>query len=97
MANPFPTKFDSQCQQCESMLDRGDLMYAHDDLFICPDCAEEAGVVCDCGNFKKEDYKKCYDCSQIKAPVQEEKDAWDPWETPLQSKSAKKKDDSLPF
>ena len=92
MANPFRTKFDSQCMNCEDMLDQGDLMYAMSQLFICPACAVEAGVVCNCGNFKKAEYKKCYTCSQDRpVDIIKEEDEWNPWAEP------KKKDDSLPF
>ena len=82
MANPFPTKFDSACQSCESMVYKGDDMYAADGLFICGSCASEAGVVCACGNFKKPDYETCFTCNEAKAPPKE----WDPWAEPPKPK-----------
>lgn len=64
MANPFKTKFNSTCDSCGDTVQEGDEMYAVDGLFYCHDCANENGNVCDCGNFKKDDYEECYECHQ---------------------------------
>lgn len=62
MANPFETRFRSRCADCGDDVDAGDDMYAHDEEFICSDCANALDVVCHCGNYKKEEYETCYDC-----------------------------------
>ena len=62
MANPFPARFDSNCQSCGEKLFEGDNTFAVNGQFICTICAEAGDYVCDCGNFKKEGFKKCYTC-----------------------------------
>lgn len=92
MANPFPCKFDSQCQNCGNYLDAGEEMYAHDQMFICADCANEADAVCECGNYKKPEFKTCFTCKDIAKDFSANPDDWNPWDEPKT-----KKDDSLPF
>ena len=50
------------------MLD-GDQVYAVDGLFVCDRCVPIANV-CECGNFKKEEFEKCYECSQERRDVE---------------------------
>lgn len=64
MANPFKNKFDSHCGSCGDDMWEGDMVYAVDGAFVCPDCADNNGNVCDCGNFKKEEYDECYSCHE---------------------------------
>lgn len=64
MANPFAIRGFKECDQCGSHLMDGDQAYYHDGDILCNDCAEEAGVVCDCGGYKKEEYDLCYTCNQ---------------------------------
>ena len=66
MANPFQVKFDSECQECGSIVDQGENMFADDGMFICEPCAEELGVICSCGNYKKPEYDTCYNCKDDK-------------------------------
>ena len=61
--NPFEGHFDSWCRGCECEMYEGSMVYAHDDLFLCSDCAEEENVVCECGKYKKPEYSQCYDCN----------------------------------
>lgn len=62
MANPFSAQFDSTCDSCGDPIMEGDEIFATPEGFVCPDCAEEGGYVCECGNFKKPEYEECYDC-----------------------------------
>ena len=62
MANPFPNRFDSECQECECELLEGDTVFADDGNFICEDCAEGREIICECGNYKKKQYSTCFDC-----------------------------------
>jgi len=62
MANPFKIKGSRECDQCGTELVEGDIAYFHNDDFICEECASEADVVCECGNYKKEQYPTCYEC-----------------------------------
>ena len=65
MANPFPTKFNSNCNSCGESIPEGDFMYACDGQFVCEDCARENGNVCpECCEFKKQEYKTCYECKE---------------------------------
>ena len=98
MANPFPSKFDGSCKNCGSQIYAGDDVYSHAGMFICDVCAAEADAICECGNYKKPEYKKCFGCKDIDriAPV-EQKDAWDPWAEPKMPKTEQEKKDELPF
>lgn len=62
MANPFPAKFDSKCQQCGSPMFKGNDTFVVDGMFICPECAKENNAICKCGNAKKPDYRECFQC-----------------------------------
>lgn len=62
MANPFITQYNKKCDYCEAEIILGREIYIHNSDRICIDCAEEADVVCDCGNYLKEGYEKCYTC-----------------------------------
>lgn len=62
MSNPFSAQFQSHCQSCGEDMLEGDDVYVVDDAFVCKDCAEANGNVCECGNFKKEEFEECYSC-----------------------------------
>lgn len=62
MSNPFPAHFDSTCDWCGDPIDEGDTTYAVDGSFHCEQCARDGNNVCDCDNFKKEEYETCFDC-----------------------------------
>ena len=64
MPNPFPTQFNSQCQDCFDTVEEGESMFAHEGQFICESCAEHSDLVCRCGNYKKEEFKNCYTCHE---------------------------------
>ena len=74
MANPFPTNFDSTCQDCGDTVAEGDNMFAHGGQFICDGCATSADLVCSCGQYKKEEYKKCYTCHEENEDEENEPD-----------------------
>lgn len=63
MANPFPNRFDSECQECGNTVMEGEFMYAHDGQFICEDCLPDENACPDgCGNYKKEGFETCWEC-----------------------------------
>jgi len=62
MSNPFEVRATRHCATCEEPVEQGDLMFAHEDNFICENCAREMDLICDCGNYKKEQYEMCYTC-----------------------------------
>lgn len=64
MANPFKIKGKKECDECGTELFDSDLAFFHNNEVICEQCAEEAGVICGCGNYKKEEYDHCYTCNQ---------------------------------
>ena len=61
MSNPFENQFDSECQNCGEKVEEGEMMYAFDGEFWCESCMSEENI-CECGNYKKEEYDECYDC-----------------------------------
>ena len=64
MANPVPAFPNTKCDQCDELITEGDYVFLSDGLKFCVDCAEENGNMCECGQFKKEEFKECYDCSR---------------------------------
>ncbi len=101
MPNPFPNKFPSECINCDNFIETGELMYAHEKMFICGNCAVEGNLICECGNYKKEQYKVCFTCGQNKkAPsnqtTSDEDDSWMSGDLIEQVRKKKKKDE-LPF
>jgi hypothetical protein len=72
MANPFPTKFNSECQLCGDYVEQGEFMFSIPDpdgdpevrYFVCRGCARSGAHVCTCGKYKKEEFDVCYDCFQ---------------------------------
>lgn len=64
MSNPFPNRFTSKCNSCGTTLYEGDMVFAADSMFVCENCAEANDNVCGCGNFKKENFPKCYSCNK---------------------------------
>lgn len=64
MSNPFKVKGTRDCDECGKEVTEvdGEMMYFHNGDFICEDCAGDQDVVCECGNYKKEQYPTCYDC-----------------------------------
>ncbi len=61
MANPFPNRFRSRCNEC---YEQGDDTYAINGAFMCY-CADMSDNVCECGNFKREEYGTCYECHEL--------------------------------
>ena len=64
MANPVEAFSGTVCNGCGETLGKGEELYLTDDGRFCSDCADDEGNVCECGNFKKEEFKTCYDCSR---------------------------------
>ena len=64
MGNPGSAFKGAICDQCSETLEEGDDVYFCDGQKFCEECADENGNVCDCGNFKKDDFKECFDCSK---------------------------------
>lgn len=75
MANPFRTKFKSQCQSCGKKIPQGEEMFAHGGMFICEEEAEREDVICDCGNYKKAEYPTCFVCKDLKEDLSRQEDA----------------------
>lgn len=64
MANPIIADWGADCEGCDEFIATGEKMFFTDDGKLCENCANEADYVCDCGRFKKSDFKQCYDCAQ---------------------------------
>lgn len=65
MANPFPARFRSGCDECGRIIEAGDELYVDDNAFICKACAKDADIVCPkCGHYKKPEYETCYNCHE---------------------------------
>lgn len=65
MSNPFITRFDSRCGSCGDIVYEGDEMFAVDGEFICRDCADINDNICECGQFKREEFETCFDCKDL--------------------------------
>jgi recombinational DNA repair protein (RecF pathway) len=62
MANPVPAFKGSSCTACGKPLTEGEDLYLHGDDKLCSECALTEGVVCQCGQYKKPQFKHCYIC-----------------------------------
>jgi len=62
MPNPVKAFKNTTCDNCDESLEEGDDLYFTDEGRMCASCAHEEGYVCECGNFKKNEYEKCYQC-----------------------------------
>jgi len=60
--NPCPAFPNTSCDSCGEEIIEGDNVYLFDGERFCEDCANEEKIVCDCGNMKKPQYQKCYNC-----------------------------------
>ena len=64
MPNPLPAFPNTFCDNCEELIPEDDNVYFCDDGKFCQQCAGENNNVCECGNYKKEEFETCYECSQ---------------------------------
>lgn len=64
MPNPIEAKYPTICGDCGEKIEPGDDIFFIDNSKTCELCAENSGNVCDCGQFKKEEFNQCFDCSQ---------------------------------
>jgi len=64
MSNPMPAYKNSRCDECENEIPTGEDVYFHDGNKFCMSCAEEADIICECGNYKNPDYTQCYSCAR---------------------------------
>lgn len=62
MANPVPAYHGTVCDGCKEKLDEGEDLFFVDGERLCYSCAEDGDNVCECGSFKKSEFKTCYDC-----------------------------------
>lgn len=64
MSNPVESFAGTVCDQCGETLEKGDDLFLVEGQRFCEDCADENNNICECGQFKKEEYKTCYDCAR---------------------------------
>jgi len=64
MSNPFSAFKNTKCDGCEEYIDEGDDVWLYDGEKLCESCADSEGWICECGSFKKPNFKQCYECSQ---------------------------------
>ena len=62
MPNPVNATWRTKCAACDNWIEVDDRIYFTDDGKMCTDCAGYAGFVCECGNFKKDEYETCWEC-----------------------------------
>jgi hypothetical protein len=61
--NPVSAFKGTKCDNCGENVEAGDDLYLTDDGKMCRPCADENDYVCDCGNFKKPGFNRCYECA----------------------------------
>lgn len=64
MSNPVEAFRNTICDGCGETLEKGDDLYLTDEGKFCRNCADNEGYICECGGFKKKEYKICYECNQ---------------------------------
>ena len=62
--NPCPAFLNTVCDICGEEMEEGDDVFFHEGDKYCELCAEEAGIVCECGQYKKPQYETCYECKE---------------------------------
>lgn len=65
MPNPITAQWNNECEGCEGTIEKGEDIYFTDEGKLCIECATDEGYVCECGNFKKPDFNRCYDCATL--------------------------------
>jgi len=63
MSNPVPAFEYTSCDGCGERLEEGDDLFLHEGEKLCDVCAAEEEIICECGQYKKPQYAKCYECS----------------------------------
>lgn len=63
MTNPSEAFEGTICDECENKIPVKNDVFFHEGTKLCIDCAERCDLVCDCGQYKREEFKYCYDCS----------------------------------
>jgi hypothetical protein len=64
MSNPGKAFSNTECDVCEEIIPEGEDVFFEDGSKMCESCADENGNVCpECGEYKKEEYPTCYECS----------------------------------
>ena len=64
MANPADAYAGSKCDSCGNEVGEGNPIFFDDGEKLCQECAEDNNNVCECGQYKKADFKECYECSR---------------------------------
>ncbi len=64
MPNPTEALYNSKCDVCGDFINKGDNIYFHEDNKFCEGCADANDIVCNCGNYKKSQYKTCWYCKK---------------------------------
>ena len=62
MSNPAPAYRGTHCDGCGHEVEEGEDIFFEDGQKYCESCARDGDNICDCGQYKKEEYKTCYDC-----------------------------------
>lgn len=65
MPNPAPAYREIKCPLCDKVITKGEDVFFEDGDKFCRDCAENNDNVCNCGQYKRENYKTCFDCKDF--------------------------------
>ena len=63
MSNPVQAFKNTVCDSCDEEVPEGGDLFLHDHGKLCSDCANEEEIVCECGRYKKPEFKVCYECN----------------------------------
>jgi hypothetical protein len=63
-------KWKTECARCGTTIEEGEELFFVKNLFeerekICSLCAQLDGLLCECGNQKKQEHPTCYDCKTV--------------------------------
>ena len=64
MSNPSSAFKGTVCDGCNEEMTEGEDIFFDDGDKLCAECAEKNGNVCECGQYKKSEFKECYECSR---------------------------------
>lgn len=64
MPNPAPAYRNSSCDNCQEDIPEGESVFFDEGNKLCEACATDNDLICECGQYKKAEFKTCYECNR---------------------------------
>ena len=63
MSNPGEAFPGTRCDSCGEAIGKGNPIFFDEGTKLCEPCAKANNNICECGSYKKAEFKECYECS----------------------------------